>query len=134
MGEETQELRVWNAIEDYGGVLVGLDTRLSLYYDLVREDGSPIENLARWIWKMPYNLPTVERIEATIPYIKTQNPDAIIVSSVVGSRNLPGAERLVKDLIRDELGVPVLFIETALPLENIEKVEYQIRAFIEINR
>ena len=83
---------------------------------------------------MPYNLPTVERIEATIPYIKTQNPDAIIVSSVVGSRNLPGAERLVKDLIRDELGVPVLFIETALPLENIEKVEYQIRAFIEINR
>jgi benzoyl-CoA reductase/2-hydroxyglutaryl-CoA dehydratase subunit BcrC/BadD/HgdB len=133
MGEETQEFRVWNAIEDYGGVLVGSDTRLSLYYDLIKEDGSPIENLARWIWEMPYNLPTTERIKATIPYIKEQNPDAIIVSSVVGSRNLPGAERLVKDLIRDELGIPQLSIETPLPLENLERVDYQIKAFIEMN-
>ncbi len=134
MGEETQEFRVWNAIEDYGGTLVGLDTRLSLYYDLIKEDGSPIENLARWIWKMPYNLPTVERIKATIPYINSQNPDAIIVNSVVGSKNLPGAERLVKDMIGKELGIPAIFIETTLPLENIERVDYQIRAFIETNQ
>lgn len=133
MGEETQEFRVWNAIEDYGGVLVGCDTRLSLYYDLIREDGSLIENLARWIWKMPYNLSTAERIKATIPYIKKQKPDAIIVNSNVGSRNLPGAERLVKDLIRDELGIPQLSIETSLSLENLERVDYQIKAFIEMN-
>ncbi len=82
---------------------------------------------------MPYNLPTAERIKATIPCIKEQNPDAIIVSSVVGSRNLPGAEILVKDLIRGELGIPQLSIETSLSLENPEKVDYQIRAFIEMN-
>lgn len=133
MGEETQEFRVWNAIEDYGGVLVGCDTRLSLFYDLVKEGGSPIENLARWVWKMPYNLPTVERIKATIPYIKRQKADAIIIHSVIGSRNLPGAERLVKDLIEAELGIPQLFIETTLPLEDVERVDYQIRAFSEIN-
>ncbi len=116
MGEETQEFRVWNAIEDYGGVLVGSDTRLSLYYDLVKEDGSPIENLARWIWKMPHNLPTAERIKATIPHIKQQEPDAIIISSVVGSRNIPEAERFTRDMLKDELGLPVLSIETTLPL------------------
>ena len=76
---------------------------------------------------------TVERIKTTIPYIKKQNPDAIIISSVVGSRNLPGAERLVKDIIRDELGIPVLSIETTRPLENIKKVDSQIRTFIEMN-
>lgn len=81
---------------------------------------------------MPYNPPTVERIKAEIPYIKKQNPDAIIVNSNVGSRNLPGAERLVKDIIRDELEIPAIFIETTLPLENIAKVDYQIRAFIEM--
>jgi benzoyl-CoA reductase/2-hydroxyglutaryl-CoA dehydratase subunit BcrC/BadD/HgdB len=132
MGEETQEFRVWNAIEDYGGVLVGSDTRLSLYYDLVKEDGSPIENLARWIWKMPHNLPTAERIKATIPYIKQQEPDAIIISSVVGSRNIPEAERFTRDMLKDELGLPVLSIETTLPLENTEQVDSQIKAFIKM--
>jgi benzoyl-CoA reductase/2-hydroxyglutaryl-CoA dehydratase subunit BcrC/BadD/HgdB len=133
MGEETQELQLFNIIEDHGGVLVGGDTRLSLYYKPIKEDGSAIENLARWLWEIPFNLPTMERIKTTIPYIKKQNPDAIIISSVVGSRNLPGAERLVKDIIRDELGIPVLSIETTRPLENIKKVDSQIRTFIEMN-
>ncbi len=133
MGEETQEFGLFNIIEDYGGVLVGCDSRLSLYYELIKEDGPAIHNLARWIWKMPCNLPTAERIKATIPYIKKQEPDAIIISSVIGSRNLPGAERLVRDIITDELGIPVLAIETRLPLMNIEKVKSQIRAFVEMN-
>ena len=133
MGEETQVFRVWNAIEDYGGVLVGCDMRLSLYYEPIKEDGSPIENLARWIWKMPYHLPTAERIKATIPYIKQQEPDAIIISSVVGSRNIPEAERFTRDMLKDELGLPLLSIETRLPLENTEQVDHQIRAFIEMN-
>ena len=131
MGEETLEFQLFNIIEDYGGVLVGCDTRLSLYYEPVKEDGLVIENLARWIWKMPCNLPTMERIKVTLPHIKKQRPDAIIISSVVGSRNFPGAERLVRDMIRDELGIPILSIETTLPLKNIEKVKSQIKAFIE---
>lgn len=133
MGEETQAFQLFNIIEDYGGVLVGCDSRLSLYYELIKEDEPPINALAKWIWKMPHNLPTAERVKATIPFIRQQKPDAIIISSVVGSRNLPGAEILVRDIIRDELGIPILSIETTLPLENIEKVDYQIRAFIEMN-
>ena len=133
MGEETLEFGIFNMIEDCGGVLVGCDTRLSLYYELIKEDGAGIENLARWIWKMPCNLPTAERIKVTIPYIKKQEPDAIIVSSVIGARNLSGAERLVRDVIKDELGIPVLSIETGLPLINIDKVNSQIKAFIEIH-
>lgn len=131
MGEETQEFQLFNIIEDYGGALVGCDTRRSLYYEPVKEDGPVIENLARWIWKMPCNLPTAERIRATIPHIKKQKTDAIILSNIVGSRNIPGAERLVRDIIRDELGIPLLSIETTLPLKNIERVKSQIRAFIE---
>lgn len=133
MGEETLAFRVWNAIEDYGGVLVGCDTRLSLYYEPIKENGPAIEALARWIWRMPHHLPTAERIKATIPYIKQQEPDAIIISSVVGSRNVPEAERFAMDMLKDELGLPLLSIETTLPLENIEKVDSQIKAFIETN-
>ena len=130
MGEETQEFRVWNAIEDHGGVLVGCDTRLSLHYELIKEDASAIEALARWIWRMPCNLPTAERIKATIPHIKQQKPDAIIISSVVGSRNIPEAEKYTRDIISDEVDLPVLSLETALPLENTESIDNQIRTFI----
>ena len=133
MGEETQEFKVWNTIEDCGGLLVGCDTRLSLYYEPIAEEGSILENLARWIWKMPCNMPTAARIRATIPHIKKQNANAVIINSVVGSRYLPEAERLVRDLIKDELGVPVLSIESTLPAEDTEKIEYQIQAFMEMN-
>jgi len=130
MGEETQVFRVWNAIEDYGGVLVGCDTRLSLYYELIEENGSAIENLARWIWRMPSNLPTADRVKATIPYIKQQKPDAVIISSITGSRNLPESERFTLDIIGNQLDLPVLRLETALPPENIEPINNQIRDFI----
>ena len=133
MGDETQEFQLFNVIEQYGGTLVGCDSRLSLYYEPIKESDSAIDALARWIWNMPHNLPTADRVKATIPYIKQQKPDAVIISNVVGSRNLPGAERLVRDMIREELSLPVLSIETSLPLEDIEKVDYQIRAFIEMN-
>jgi benzoyl-CoA reductase/2-hydroxyglutaryl-CoA dehydratase subunit BcrC/BadD/HgdB len=82
---------------------------------------------------MPYHLPTAERIKATITYIKQQEPDAIIISSVVGSRNIPEAERFTRDMLKDELGLPLLSIETRLPLENTEQTDHQIRAFIEMN-
>ncbi|MHA2066106.1 MAG: 2-hydroxyacyl-CoA dehydratase [Candidatus Thorarchaeota archaeon] len=134
MGEETQEFKVWNTIEDCGGSLVGCDTRLSLYYEPIIEEGPILENLAKWIWKMPCNMPTAARIRETIPFIRKQNANAVIINSVVGSRYLPEAERLVRDMIKDELGVPVLSIESTLPAEDTEKTEYQIRAFMEMNQ
>jgi benzoyl-CoA reductase/2-hydroxyglutaryl-CoA dehydratase subunit BcrC/BadD/HgdB len=131
MGDETQELYLFNAIEDHGGLFVGCDFRLPLYYDLIDENAEPLNALARWVWDMPNNLPTAARIKAELGSIKKQKPDAVIISSVVGSRRLPGSERLVRDLIKQELNVPVLAVETSLPHENIEKVDYQIRAFLE---
>jgi benzoyl-CoA reductase/2-hydroxyglutaryl-CoA dehydratase subunit BcrC/BadD/HgdB len=133
MGDETQEFQLLNIIEQYGGALVGCDSRLSLYYETIKEEGPAMDALTRWIWNMPHNKPTTARVIATIPYIKQQKPDAIIISNVVGSRNLPGAERLVRDLIKEELNLPVLSIETTLPLEDIEKIDYQVKAFIEMN-
>lgn len=133
-GVGTQEFRVWNAIEDYGGVLVGCDTYLPLFRELIPENGSPIESLARWIWRMPFHHPTSKRIQATIPFIKKQRAEAVIISNVIGCRNLSNADKLTKDLIREELGIPVISIETSFPYENVEKVETQIKAFIEMTK
>jgi benzoyl-CoA reductase/2-hydroxyglutaryl-CoA dehydratase subunit BcrC/BadD/HgdB len=79
-------------------------------------------------------MPTMERIRATIPFIQRQKADAVIINSTIGSRNLPGSERIVRDIIKQEMEIPVLSIETSLPLQDNEKTEYLIRAFIEMNR
>ena len=87
MGDETQELHLYNAIEDYGGVLVGCDFRLPLYYNLVETTPKLLENLARWIWNMPNNLPIQQRISFELSMIKKQKPDAIILSNVITNYN-----------------------------------------------
>ncbi len=132
MGDETQELHLYNSIEDAGGVLVGCDFRMPLYYGLVNETEKPVDSLARWIWNMPNNLPLQERIEFELLRIKMQKPDAVILSNVVGSRHLTGIERLVKDSLKDQLGIPVLSIETTLPKENVDKIDYQINALMQM--
>jgi benzoyl-CoA reductase/2-hydroxyglutaryl-CoA dehydratase subunit BcrC/BadD/HgdB len=132
MGDETQELHLFNSIEAAGGVLVGCDFRMPLYYDLVDETNDPLDSMARWIWNMPNNLPLQERIKMELVKIKIQKPNAIILSNVVGSRRLPGVERLVKDIVKEEMGVPVLSIESTLPGENADKIDYQINALIQM--
>ncbi|MBN1369909.1 MAG: 2-hydroxyacyl-CoA dehydratase [Dehalococcoidaceae bacterium] len=133
MGDETQQFQLFNTIESCGGRVVGADFRLSLYYEFIDKKGSPLDSLARWIWKMPCNMPTGQRIRETIPFITRQKPDAVIINSAAGSRNLPGSERMVRDIIKEQMGIPVLSIETSLPQQDTEKTEYLVRAFIEMN-
>jgi benzoyl-CoA reductase/2-hydroxyglutaryl-CoA dehydratase subunit BcrC/BadD/HgdB len=133
-GAETQELSIFNMIEDFGGALVGCDTYLPLYRELVPESGSSLTSLADWVWRMPYSFPTLDRIRATIPIMKKQRTECVIINNTTGCRYLAETSKLVRDLIRAELGIPVLTIETALPGENVDLAESRIRAFIETNR
>jgi benzoyl-CoA reductase/2-hydroxyglutaryl-CoA dehydratase subunit BcrC/BadD/HgdB len=133
-GIETQELSLFNMIEDYGGALVGCDTYSPMFENLIPENGSASENLAKWIWRSSSNLPTSLRIQRTISDAKRQRADGIIISNVTGCRYMSQTSKLAKDILRSELGLPVLTIETGLPLENLETTELRIRAFIETNR
>lgn len=132
LGEDTQELQIFNEIDDLGATLVGSDARLSFYYEPIRETGNPVENLADWLWRMPCNMSSAERMNVTIPHIKAQNPDYVIINSNCGSRNLPGAEALVTGIVRKQLGLPVLSIETSLPGDRFENVKSQLQQFIKL--
>jgi benzoyl-CoA reductase/2-hydroxyglutaryl-CoA dehydratase subunit BcrC/BadD/HgdB len=131
IGDETLELYMYNLIEDYGGAVVGCNFRLPLYYELIDEQALSIESLAHWIWNMPINLPFQKRIEFELQRIKKQKTDAVIISSVVGSRCAPGVERLFRDSIKKELGIPVIEVETTIPGDNVERLDYQIRGLLQ---
>lgn len=133
-GIETQELSLFNMIEDYGGALVGCDTYSPIFESLVPESGSAFENLAKWIWRSSSNLPTSLRIQRTISEAKRQGADGIIINNVTGCRYMSQTSKLAKDILKSELGLPVLTLETGLPLDNLETTEFRIRAFIETNK
>ena len=131
IGNETQELYMYNLIENYGGVVVGCNFRLPLYYSLIDEKALSIESLAHWIWHMPTNLNIQERIKFELEHVKKQNADAVIISSVVGCRHSPGIERLIRDSIKKELCLPVIELETTALGDNLERLDYQIRGLLQ---
>ncbi|UCE97770.1 MAG: 2-hydroxyacyl-CoA dehydratase [Dehalococcoidia bacterium] len=130
-GEEIPDIRIWNQIEDYGGIIVGFDSRMSLYYKPIKEDGPIIENLACWIYGMPSSMPTAQRMNSTISFIKSQKPDAVIISSIAGSTIFPESNTLISQIIQDELGVPIFYLETKFPFEIVKPTYQELEAFIQ---
>ncbi|WP_455279403.1 2-hydroxyacyl-CoA dehydratase [[Eubacterium] cellulosolvens] len=132
VGMAPQQLRFWNLIEDCGGSSVGCDTYLSSFYELIPEHSNIERELAKWIWRMPHNVPSIERSKILTSYIKKQNPDAVIIGNLVGCRNLSQSDRLVKETIREELGIPVTSLEIGASHEEIALLEPHIRSLIDM--
>jgi len=133
IGMAPQDLRFWNMIEDSGGMLVGCDTYLPLFHDLIPENGSIRGNFARWIWMMSHHMRGVDRAKTLTRYIKSQEPDAIIIGNVIGCRNLSPSDRIMKETFREELGIPITSVEFG-SIEDVALLEPHIKAFIEMCR
>jgi len=134
LGMAPQDLRLWNIIDSSGGSLVGCDTYLSLFSRLIPESGAILREFARWIWMMPHHMPSIDRAKALIQFVKQQKPDAIIIGNVIGCRNLSSSDRIVKETLREELGIPITSIEFGSSDEDVPLLEPQIRAFVEMCR
>ncbi len=78
---------------------MGCDTYLPLFRNPIPESGSPIENLAEWVWETPYNFPTQERVRATLPFIRRRRAECVIINNTTGCRYFGEASTLAKDLI-----------------------------------
>jgi len=131
MGDETPDIRIWNEIMDYGGAIIGLDCRLSLYYEPIKEGDPIIENLAWWIYSMLRNMTTTDMVTNMISFIKQQKPDAVILSSIAGSKIFPGSRVLTSQIIQDELGVPVFNLINEQPFVIEKSVNKELKDFIE---
>jgi benzoyl-CoA reductase/2-hydroxyglutaryl-CoA dehydratase subunit BcrC/BadD/HgdB len=127
-----QDLRLWNLIDSSGGSLVGCDTYLPLFSQLILENGKILTEFARWMWMMPHHMPSIDRAKALIQIIRQQSPDAIIIRNVIGCRNLSSFDTIVKEILREELGIPITSIEFGSSDEDVTLLEPQIKAFVEM--
>ncbi|WP_455368692.1 2-hydroxyacyl-CoA dehydratase family protein [[Eubacterium] cellulosolvens] len=134
IGEVPQNLRFWNLIEECGGVLVGCDTYLPLFYETIPETNSILKDLSKWIWENPYNMPIQNRAESLSNYIKRQNPDCVMIGNSAGCRKLASSERTIKEIIKEKLRIPVTSVEFSSSNDDISLLEPHIKAFIEISK
>ncbi|MFC1505893.1 2-hydroxyacyl-CoA dehydratase family protein [Thermoproteota archaeon] len=134
IGEAPQNLRFWNLIEECGGVLVGCDTYLPLFYETIPETNSVLKDLAKWIWENPYHMPIPDRAESLSTYIKRQNPDCVMIGNSVGCRKLASSDKIIKEIIKEKLKIPVTSIEFGSSNDDISLLEPHIKAFIEISK
>jgi benzoyl-CoA reductase/2-hydroxyglutaryl-CoA dehydratase subunit BcrC/BadD/HgdB len=134
VGMAPQDLQFWNMIEDSGGALVGCDTYLPLFYELIPENDPVLEALAEWIWMMPHHMLGKDRANALIKYIKQQKPDAVIIGNVTGCRSLSSSDRIMKETLKEELRIPITSVEFGASEDDVALLEPHIKAFIEICR
>ena len=134
IGEAPQNPRFWNLIEECGGVLVGCDTYLPLFYEIIPETNYILKDLAKWIWENPYHMPIPDRAESLIIHIKRQNPDCVMIGNSVGCRKLASSDKIIKEIIKEKLKIPVTSIEFGSSNDDIPLLEPHIKAFIEMSK
>lgn len=134
IGMAPQDLQFWNMIENSGGALVGCDTYLPLFHDLIPENGSILGDFAKWIWLMPHHMLGLDRAKMLTKCIRQQKPDAIIIGNVIGCRNLASSDRIIKETLKEDFGIPITSIEFGSSDEDVALLEPHIKAFIEMCR
>lgn len=128
----TDYLKTFSLIEDLGGTYVGQDVYWTNCYDLMDERKEPLEAIAEWTWKMPYNIPTEYRMEATLPLIKESNPDGAIYCCNFGCHNWGSPALMIRDVLKEELGIPTLILDATVPAEHGPEFREKIGSFIDM--
>jgi len=134
IGMAPQDLHFWNMIEDSGGVLVGCDTYLPLFYSLIPENGSILGDFAKWIWIMSHHMPATDRAKTLVKYVKQQKPDAVVIGNVTGCRNLSSSDRIIRETLKEDLGISTTSFEFGSSDDDVALLEPHIKAFIEMCR
>jgi benzoyl-CoA reductase/2-hydroxyglutaryl-CoA dehydratase subunit BcrC/BadD/HgdB len=96
-------------IDQQGGIVVGKDDQWSEICTLVDEGGNnPYRNLAKAILSFPIELPTEQRAEWAIKQVKDSRADGLIFTHTWGCNFQSSVARMICDIVRDEVGIPVM--------------------------
>jgi benzoyl-CoA reductase/2-hydroxyglutaryl-CoA dehydratase subunit BcrC/BadD/HgdB len=123
-------------IDNQGGVVVGKDDQWSEISTLVDEGGNnPYRNLAKAILSFPIELPTEQRAEWAVQQVKQSRADGMIFTHTWGCNFQSSVARMICDIVRDEVGIPVM--DTGNDSGNVsglgnEQSKTRVGAFIEM--
>ncbi|NVM53281.1 MAG: 2-hydroxyacyl-CoA dehydratase [Candidatus Helarchaeota archaeon] len=122
-----------STFEKAGAVLLYLD----IFENCVRTpsikiSGDMIENYAKYLVDLNIKVGIQDLLDSWMGIAKRIKADAILFSHVWGCRFTTPAYRKMKDLVMDELGIPIIPLDFYSPGDNIGQIQTRVGAFIEM--
>jgi benzoyl-CoA reductase/2-hydroxyglutaryl-CoA dehydratase subunit BcrC/BadD/HgdB len=122
-----------STFENAGAVLLYLDVfEGCVKYPNVKTTGDMLENYAQYLLNINIQEGIMDIIDLWVGAAKRIKADALLFSHVWGCRFTTPAYRKLKELVRDELGIPIIPLDFYSPGENIGQAQTRIGAFIEM--
>ena len=106
------DVRVMNLLEDCGGRVCGTDYMFCHAIVPIPQDLPPMEALARTALADPMVGPSADRVSRICADIRNIGAEAVVISRVPGASHCAYEGRVIGDVIRTELDLPVVEIET----------------------
>lgn len=105
------DLRVMNLLEDCGGRIAGTDYLFSHALADIPEDRPPLEALAQVALADPMTGSTQDRAAQILSDLRRFQAEAVVVSRIPGASHCAREGEIIRDRVRDTLGLPTLEIE-----------------------
>lgn len=134
-GSELDDPAWVRVIEDQGGLVVadGICFGARMFWDLVDEDGDPLEAVARRYherWSCPRMVDRARRQERIREIVRDWNVDGIVGERIVFCQ-LWGAEKVMTEMEAREAGLPSLWLEREYLLGGTGQMKTRVQAFLE---
>ena len=105
------DLEVMNLLEACGGRICGTDYFFRHAIDGIPPDLPPLEALARTALSDPMLGPVEERARRIVADMRAFGAEALVISRIPGASHCALEGETIADIVRDELGAPVVEIE-----------------------
>jgi benzoyl-CoA reductase/2-hydroxyglutaryl-CoA dehydratase subunit BcrC/BadD/HgdB len=129
------DLRAMNILEDAGGRVCGTEYLFSHALDPIPEDIAPLEALARSALADPMVGSPVDRAARICHDIRRFGAEAVVVSSIPGASHCALEGTIIGDVVRRQLGLPVLEIEVPPIADSLEPtLRTRLEALVEMVR
>jgi benzoyl-CoA reductase/2-hydroxyglutaryl-CoA dehydratase subunit BcrC/BadD/HgdB len=105
------DLRAMNILEECGGRVCGTDYMFCHAISEIPEDVPPLDALARIALADPMVGTAGDRARKVCADVKMFGAEAVIVSRIPGASHCATEGAVIRDIVRSEVGIPVLEIE-----------------------
>jgi benzoyl-CoA reductase/2-hydroxyglutaryl-CoA dehydratase subunit BcrC/BadD/HgdB len=122
-------------VEDSGARLVGTEYVINQTLELIDESKPGLEGIAESFMAASLIGTSRQRAESVIRQARERQAEGVIISGILGGSHCAMETRLISDIVKQELDLPVLEFDVAPPSNEIgRQLQTRIDAFLEVLR
>ncbi len=122
-------------VEDSGAQVVGTEYVINQALGLIDESKPPLDGIAESFMAASLIGTSKSRAETVIRQARERQAEGVVISGILGGSHCAMETRLISDIVKQELDLPVLEFDVAPPSNEIgRQLQTRIDAFLEVMR